>query len=63
MPAATVAAGVMNISGNCFPGGDFRGCINVLLTAVMIALVLVITAAFVSSGLKISACKNGAVES
>ena len=44
MLATTLTAGVMNIFGNYLPRGDAQGYINVGLTVVMIALVLVITA-------------------
>ncbi|MBI5243723.1 MAG: carbon starvation protein A [Elusimicrobia bacterium] len=53
MLATTLSAGVMNIFGNYLPRHDFQGSLNVLLTAIMIVLVIVITACSASSWLKL----------
>ena len=52
MLATTAAAGVMNIFGNYLKRGDMQGYVNVALTAVMLALALIITAASAASWAK-----------
>jgi len=43
MLATTVSAGILNITGNYWPRHDAQGYVNVALTVIMLALVLVIT--------------------